>query len=77
MIERSGIKIVDPVDRYAAIPAVINWTASEALPVRANSATLIHHSQRLPERGAFFVRQCDKFIGLRVCCRVISAKDMG
>ena len=37
----------------------------------------MHHSDRLPEQGAFFVRQSDKFIDLRVCCRVISAVDMG
>ena len=42
---------------------MIIWTASEALPVRANSATLVHHSDRLPEQGTFFVRQSDKFIG--------------
>ena len=32
---------------------------------------------RLPEQGVFFVRQCDNFIGLQVCCRVVSALDMG
>ena len=40
-------------------------------------ATLVHHSDRLPEQGAFFVRQSDSFIGLRVCCRVISAVRYG
>ena len=53
------------------------WTASEALPVRANSDTLAQHSARLPEQGAFFVRQSDKFIDVRVCCRVISAAGYG
>ena len=47
---------------HAVIPEVIIWTASEALPVRAKSATLQQHSARLPEQGAFFVRQSDKFI---------------
>ena len=64
MISSNGINNVAPVDRNAAIPEVIIWTASEALPVSANSATLLHHSDRLPERGAFFVRQSDKFIEL-------------
>ena len=60
----NGIHTVAPVDRHAVIPEVIMWTASEALPVRANSATLVHHSARLPEQGAFFVRQSDKLIEL-------------
>src|SRR5215469_10472969 len=30
-----GSHVVDPVDRYAAIPEFIIWTASEAFPVRA------------------------------------------
>ena len=37
----------------------------------------MHHSECLPEQGAFFVRQSDKFIALRVCCCVVSADDMG
>ena len=43
MINNSGIHIVDPVDRNAAIPEVITWIASEALPVRpkGNLATII------------------------------------
>ena len=35
--KNNGIHIVAPVDRNAVIPEVIIWTASEALPVRANS----------------------------------------
>ena len=68
---------VAPVDRDAVIPEVIIWTASEALPVRAKTSTLQHHSDRLPERGAFFVRHSDKFIILRACCHIISAEKMG
>ena len=33
-------------------------------------------SERLPEQGAFFVRQCDKFIEAHLL-RVVSAEDMG
>ena len=40
-------------------------------------AALQRHSVRLPERGALFVRQRNKFIEERICCRVISAADMG
>ena len=39
--------------------------------------TLIEHSVRLPEHGAFFVRHRDNFIGLRVCCRVVSTEGLG
>ena len=35
------------------------------------------HSQRLPERGAFFVSQSDKLISLRICCRIISDRGDG
>ena len=58
----NGIQIVAPVDRNAVMPEVIIRTASEALPVRAKSTTLHQHSVRLPEHGAFFVRQSDKLI---------------
>jgi hypothetical protein len=34
------------------------------------------HSARLPLRGAFFLRQSDKLVDERVCCRVISANQM-
>ena len=74
MTSTTASTAVAPVDRNAVIPEVIIWTASEALPVRANKPTLLQHSERLPEHGAFFVRQSDKFIGSRVCCRVISAE---
>jgi hypothetical protein len=39
--------------------------------------TLLQHSERLPERGAFFVRQSDKFIDEYLYCWVLSAEDMG
>jgi hypothetical protein len=51
-----GIHFVDPVDRYAAIPEFIIWTASEAFPVRTK-ATLVEYSDRFPLRGALFDRQ--------------------
>ena len=44
---------------------------------QGKNATLVHHSERLPEHGAFFVRQSDKFIDDRLCCRVISAVEVG
>ena len=53
------------------------WTAFEALAGQGQYATLIHHSARLPEQGAFFVRQSDNFIGLRVCCCVVPAVRYG
>ena len=77
MISTSGINNVAPVDRYAVIPEVIISNCVRGFAGQGQNATLVHHSERLPEHGAFFVRQSDKFIGLRVCCRVISAEDMG
>ena len=62
MTTKFGIHIVVPVDRNAVIPAVIVWTASEALPVRADSKPLVQHSLRLPEQGAFLVRQSEQFV---------------
>ena len=38
------------------------WTASEGFAGRNNNTTLHAHSERLPEQGAFFVRQGDNFI---------------
>ena len=40
-------------------------------------ASLIHHSEGLPEQGAFLVRQSDKFIGESFCSHVISALNAG
>jgi hypothetical protein len=37
----------------------------------------MRHSYRLPQQGAFFVRQRDKFIDERICCQVISALNVG
>jgi hypothetical protein len=39
------------------IPQVIIWTASEALPVKCQHATLLIDSLRRPQQGAFLVRQ--------------------
>src|SRR5216683_4627449 len=39
--------------------------------------TFVHHSERLPVQGSLFIRQSEKFIEDRVCCRVISAVGMG
>ena len=41
MISSNGIHTVAPVDRNAVIPEVIIWTASEALPVKANTQPCI------------------------------------
>ena len=71
-----GSDTLAPVDRTAVIPEVSMCTASEALPVSAR-CHLHHHSQRLPEQGALFVGQSRKFIGFRVCRRVILAEDIG
>jgi hypothetical protein len=34
---------------------------------------LVQHSERLPDKGGFFVRQSHEFIGLRGSRRVVSA----
>jgi hypothetical protein len=39
-VKYSGTHTVAPVDRHAVIPEVIMWTASEALPVKANARAL-------------------------------------
>ena len=39
-------------------------------------ATLMQHSKRLPEQGAFLIRHSNKFIGECVRCCVIFAVDM-
>ena len=44
---------------------------------QGRNPTLVQHSGRLPQHGALFVRQSDKFIGLGVCCLIISAVDIG
>ena len=62
MTSTTCIDTVAPVDRQAAIPEVIIWTASEASPVKANTQPSYHHSARLPKQRAFFVRQSDSFI---------------
>ena len=54
--------VVDPVDRNAASPEVIIWTASEALPVRAKTQPRINIPFAFQIQGAFFVRQSDEFI---------------
>ena len=39
--------------------------------------TFSRHCVRFPKEGAFCVRQTNKFIGERVCRRVVTAEDMG
>jgi hypothetical protein len=55
------------------IPEVIIWTASAALPVRPRSQPRPNIPQALQNNGILFVRECDKFIYSRICCRLISA----
>jgi hypothetical protein len=60
------------------IPEVIICTASKALPVKASTQPwFLIPSAFHSKQGAFFIRQCDNLIGLRVRCRVISDEDMG
>jgi hypothetical protein len=40
-------------------------------------ATLVHHCPRLPEQGIFLVAQCDNFVDLQICCRLISVANTG
>jgi hypothetical protein len=46
--ECNGNHNVVPVDRNAAMPEAILWTASEALPVSAKKTTLHRCAKRLP-----------------------------
>jgi hypothetical protein len=38
---------------------------------------VVHHSERLPLRGTFFIRQAKNFVSLSTCCGVVPAADMG
>ena len=70
-----GTNSVAPVDRNAVIPEVIIWTASEALPVRANAQPWCA-SRSLPEHGALFVRQERQVHRLVWLLLVVSAEDV-
>ena len=70
------LNVVDRPNSYIG-RSVTRPNAKRLLAGKGKYATLGRHSERLPERSTFFVRQCDKFIQSRVCGPVISAVDMG
>ena len=76
MTKHNGINNVAPVDRHAVMPGGDHLDRVRGFAGQGQTQPCMHHSGRLPDAGAFFVRQSDEFIGLRVCCRVISAEDM-
>ena len=68
-----GEKSVAPVDRHAVIAAVIICHRVRRAAGLAKKPTSPQRADSLPERGIFFIGQCDKFIYSRICYRVISA----
>ena len=73
MISKRAQQRLLPLAAIAAIPEVIIWTASEALPVKAKRQPRSTIPTAFQYREPFSSAKASKFIDERVCSRVISA----
>jgi hypothetical protein len=58
------------------MPEVIVWTASEALPVKANTLPWHIIPIAFQNRAPFSSAKATSSSAMRVCCRVIPAEDV-